>query len=80
LADIAAEFVRLKVDVIVAKATRRRRSKTGDSGHPIVFPAAGDPVAAALSELGGPGSNVSGLTLLFTDIAGNASTFARDRS
>ena len=33
-AEIAAEFVRLNVDVIVTNGTRSRRSQKGDNGHP----------------------------------------------
>jgi hypothetical protein len=33
-AEIAAEFVRLKVDVIVHERNRRPHSKAGDIGHP----------------------------------------------
>ena len=48
-AEIAAEFVRLKVDVIFAGGTEAAfAAKQATSVIPIVFPAAGDPVGSRL--------------------------------
>jgi putative ABC transport system substrate-binding protein len=71
-AEIAAEFVRLKVDVIVTYSTPPiLAAKQATSAIPIVFAAAGDPVGAGLvARLARPGSNVTGLSLLATDLAG----------
>jgi putative ABC transport system substrate-binding protein len=72
LADIAAEFVRRKVDVIVTSATPPTvAAKQATSVIPIVFAATGDPVGAGLVQsLARPGGNVTGLSLQATDAAG----------
>jgi len=65
MAEIAAEFVRLKVDVIVTQgnvptAVARRVTTV----IPIVFGLAGDPVGTGLvASLARPGGNVTGLSL-----------------
>jgi putative ABC transport system substrate-binding protein len=72
LADIAAEFVRRKVDVIVTSATPPTvAAKQATSVIPIVFAATGDPVGAGLVQsLARPGGNATGLSLQATDAAG----------
>ena len=62
---IIAEFVRLKVDVIVTHATQNVvAAKQVTSVIPIVFPSAGDPVGNALVDiLARPGGNVTGLSV-----------------
>jgi len=70
-AEIAAEFVRLKVDVIltVGSAVPTIRQVTG--AIPIVFAVAIDPVRSGLVEsLAKPGGNVTGLSLQATNLAG----------
>ena len=48
-AEIAAEFVRLKVDVIFALGTEAAlAAKQATADIPIVFPVAGDPVATGI--------------------------------
>jgi ABC-type uncharacterized transport system substrate-binding protein len=71
-AEIAAEFVRLKVDVIVAAGTISvLAAKQATSAIPIVFPAAGDPVGSGLvASLARPGGNITGLSNQSTDLAG----------
>ncbi len=61
--EIAAEFVRLKVDVIVTYATPPViAAKQATAVIPIVFAVAGDPVNAGLvASLARPGGNVTGL-------------------
>ena len=65
LADLAAELVRLKPDVIIASlnpviAAVKRATAT----IPVVFPSAGRPVEEGLiASLAQPGGNVTGLTL-----------------
>ena len=71
-ADIAAEFVRLKVDIIVTSGTSHvLAAKQATSAIPIVFATAGDPVATGLvSSLARPGGNATGLATLADDLAG----------
>jgi putative ABC transport system substrate-binding protein len=71
-AEIAAEFVLLKVDVIVAAGSASViAAKQATSVIPIVFGGAGDPVGTALIEsLARPGGNVTGLSTLATDLTG----------
>jgi putative ABC transport system substrate-binding protein len=63
-ADIAAELVRLKVDVIVTHGTSAvLAAKQATSVIPIVFASAGDPVGNGLVEtLARPKGNVTGLS------------------
>jgi ABC-type uncharacterized transport system substrate-binding protein len=70
-AEIAAEFVRLKVDVIVTAATAAVIAlKQATSVIPIVFAVAGDPVGTGLvASLARPGGNVTGLSNQSADIA-----------
>src|SRR5881398_1601071 len=70
-AEIAAEFVRRKVDVIVTSATAAVvAAKQATSVIPIVFAAAGDPVGTGLvASLARPGGNVTGLSIQQTDLA-----------
>jgi putative tryptophan/tyrosine transport system substrate-binding protein len=70
-AEIAAEFVRLKVDVIVTAGTALVvAAKQATSVIPIVFAAAGDPVGTGLvASLARPGGNVTGLSVQQTDAA-----------
>ena len=69
--EIAAEFVRLKVDVIVTSGTAAvAAAKQTTSAIPIVFATAGDPVGTGLvASLARPGGNVTGLSLQQTDLA-----------
>ena len=64
-AEIAAEFVRLKVDVIVATGTAPAlAAKQATSVIPIVFALAGDPLGTGLvASLARPGGNVTGLSI-----------------
>jgi putative ABC transport system substrate-binding protein len=70
-ADIAAEFVRLKVDVIVTGGGAVPAAKRATSLIPIVFAVANDPLGIGLvSSLARPGGNVTGLSLQAPDLAG----------
>ena len=71
LAEIAAEFVRLKVDVIVThSAAPVLAAKQATSVIPIVFAAAADPVDSGLvASLARPGGNVTGLSSQATDLS-----------
>jgi putative tryptophan/tyrosine transport system substrate-binding protein len=70
-ADIAAEFVRLKVDVIVTQGTLTViAARQATSVIPIVFAGAADPVGNDLvASLARPGGNVTGLSNQGTDLA-----------
>jgi len=70
-AQIAAEFVRLKVDIIVTSGTPQVLAvKQATSVIPIIFAAAGDPVAGGLvASLARPGGNVTGLSSQTADLA-----------
>jgi putative tryptophan/tyrosine transport system substrate-binding protein len=70
-AEIAAEFVQLKVDVIVTQGTPSvLAAKQATSVIPIVFAAVGDPVDSGLvASLSRPGGNVTGLSTQQTDTA-----------
>jgi putative ABC transport system substrate-binding protein len=63
-AEIAADFVRLKVDVIVTSGTALIiAAKQATSIIPIIFATAGDPVGTGLvASLARPGGNVTGLS------------------
>jgi len=64
LSDVAAEFVRQKVDVIVASGSPSvLPARDATSTIPVVFVAALDPVATGLAtSLAQPGGNVTGIT------------------
>jgi putative ABC transport system substrate-binding protein len=71
LAEIAAELVRLKVDVILTHTSPSVVAvKKATSVIPIVF-IAGDPVGTGVvASLARPGGNVTGLSAQATDTAG----------
>src|SRR5271168_4690542 len=70
-AEFAAEFVRLKVDVIVTAASAGYAAKRATSIIPIVLAVATDPVGDGLvMSLARPGGNVTGMSLQQNDIAG----------
>ena len=70
-AEFAAEFVRLKVDVIVTAASAAYAVKQVTSTIPIVLAVATDPVGDGLvMSLARPGGNVTGMSLQQNDIAG----------
>jgi ABC-type uncharacterized transport system substrate-binding protein len=79
-AEIAAEFVKLKVDVIVATGSEGVvAAKQATSAIPIVFAATADPVAIGLVEsLAHPGGNVTGLSAESTDFAGKEVELLRE--
>ena len=71
-AEFAAEFVQLKVDVIVSASTPSTASaKEATSVIPIVMVGNGDPIGAGLiASLARPGGNVTGMTIQETDLGG----------
>src|SRR5215510_8794311 len=79
-AELAAEFVRLKVDVIVTSGTPAvMAAQRATSTIPIIFATAGDPVGNNLvSSLARPGGNVTGLATLAADLAGKRLELLRE--
>ena len=78
-AEIAAEFVRMKVDVIVTNAFAASTVKQATSVIPIVFPMGIDPVGGDLiTNLARPGGNVTGLSVQQTDLAGKRLELLRE--
>jgi ABC-type uncharacterized transport system substrate-binding protein len=80
LAEIAAEFVRLKVDVIVTSGTPAVvQAMQATSVIPIVSAVMGDPVASGLvASLARPGGNITGLSVLAPDLGGKRLEFLRE--
>src|SRR5262247_1792598 len=80
LADFAAEFVRLKVDVIVThSAAPVIAAKQATSVIPIVFALAADPLGSGLvANLARPGGNLTGLSIQTTDLAGKRLELMRE--
>jgi len=78
-AEIVAEFVRQKVDVIVSRGTVCvLAAKQATSVIPIVF-AGGDPVGTGfVVSLARPGGNVTGLSFQQTDLAGKRLELLRE--
>ena len=72
LPDLAAELVRLKVDIIVtSSAGATLAAKKASATISIVFAAANDPVGTGLvSSLAQPGGNITGLSLMVPDLDG----------
>jgi putative ABC transport system substrate-binding protein len=69
--DLAAEMVRLQVDVIVAPGPMLTALKEATSTIPIVMAAAIDPVGQGLVQsLGHPGGNFTGLSLQSVETTG----------
>jgi putative ABC transport system substrate-binding protein len=80
LPDLAAQLVRLKVDVIVAVVTQASLAAKNATGTiPIVMLAVGDPVGAGLvASLARPGGNVTGTSVLAVEIAGKSLEMLKD--
>jgi putative ABC transport system substrate-binding protein len=72
LPELAAELVRLNVDVIVAAGTLGPlAAKQATSTIPIVMTASGDPLGSGLvASLARPGGNVTGMSLMAPDLGG----------
>jgi putative ABC transport system substrate-binding protein len=80
LPDLAAELVRLKVDVIVTYGTPPSvAAKHATTTIPIVMTTVGDPVGSGLvASLARPGGNVTGLATLSPDLVGKQLEFLKD--
>jgi len=69
--DLAAELVRLKVDLIVTQGPMVFGARAETRLIPIVFGFSGDPVEAKLvTSIARPGGNLTGLTFLSLELAG----------
>jgi putative ABC transport system substrate-binding protein len=78
-AEIAAEFVRLKVDVIVTAGPAAFAAKQATSVIPIVFATVADPLGSGLvASLARPGGNVTGLSLTSPELAGKRLELLRE--
>jgi putative ABC transport system substrate-binding protein len=76
-AEIAAEFVRLKVDVILTVGGTSAKQAT--SVIPIVFAISSDPVGTGLvASLARPGGNITGMSIQATDLAGKRLELLRE--
>jgi putative ABC transport system substrate-binding protein len=71
LPELAADLVRLKVDLILARAsTFVQPAKAATSSIPIIFVSHADPVRTGhVASLARPGGNITGLAVLMTDLA-----------
>src|ERR1043166_2765618 len=78
-AEIAAELVRLNVDVIVTSGSGVAAAKQATPLIPIVFAVAVDPLAGGLvTNLARPGANVTGLSIQSADLAGKRLELIRE--
>jgi putative ABC transport system substrate-binding protein len=76
---IAAEFARLKVDVIVTVGSAVAAAKQATSNIPIVFAVAQDPIGTGLvASLARPGGNVTGFSIQGADLAGKRLELLRE--
>jgi putative ABC transport system substrate-binding protein len=80
LPDLAAELVRLQVDLIVSVVTQASvAAKNATKTIPIVMLAVGDPIGAGLvTNLARPGGNVTGTSVLTVEVAGKSLELLRD--
>ena len=78
-AELAAQLVPLKIDVIVTAGLGVAALKQATPFIPIVFAGASDPVGSGLvATLGRPGGNVTGLSFQQTDFAGKRLELLRE--
>jgi ABC transporter substrate binding protein len=78
-AEIAAEFVRLKVDVILTVGSAVPLVRQATTVIPIVFAVGIDPVGSGLvASLAQPGGNVTGLSIQANELAGKRLELARE--
>src|SRR5215210_499713 len=80
LPDLAAELVRLKVDVIVASVTQASLAAKQATGTiPVVMVGVGDPLGSGLvANLARPGGNVTGPSSQMADVNGKQLALLRE--
>jgi putative tryptophan/tyrosine transport system substrate-binding protein len=80
LPDLAADLVRLKVDLIVASETPAvQAAKQATNTIPIVMAPSGDPVGTGqVASLAKPGGNVTGLSAATAELAGKSLELLRE--
>jgi putative ABC transport system substrate-binding protein len=80
LAGLAAELVRLNVDILVAAQTPAiTAAKQATSQIPIVMAGAGDPVGTGLiASLARPGGNITGISATTAELGGKLLEFIRE--
>src|SRR5262249_4804720 len=78
--ELAAELVRLNVDVILAPATPAVRAARQETKTiPIVFATVGDPLGTGMvASLARPGGNITGVSLISSDLAGKRLDLLRE--
>ena len=78
--DLAAELVRLKVDLILTRGTAAvTAAKNATRTIPIVMAASGDPVGTGVvTGLARPGGNVTGLSALTVEVSGKRIQLLKD--
>jgi putative ABC transport system substrate-binding protein len=78
-AEIAAEFVHLKVDIVVTAGPHVATLMQATAVIPIVFALAHDPVGGGIvASLARPGGNITGLSTQGTDLAGKRLELLRE--
>ena len=78
-AEIAAEFVQIKVDVVVTVGSAVAAVKQATSTIPIVFAIAVDPVGTGIvASLARPGGNITGLSTQTADLTGKKIELLRE--
>jgi ABC-type uncharacterized transport system substrate-binding protein len=78
-AEIAAEFARFKVDIIVTGGVAVPAAKQATSAIPIVFAVDNDPVGAGfVASLARPGGNITGLSVQSPDLVGKRLDLLRE--
>jgi len=78
--DLAAELVRLKVDVILTRGTPAViAAKNATRTIPVVMAASGDPVlSGVVASLARPGGNVTGLSAIVVQVSGKRLELLRE--
>jgi putative ABC transport system substrate-binding protein len=79
LAELAAELIRLNVEVIVTPGTAVWAAKGATKSVPIVFSVSGDPVDAGfVKSLARPDGNMTGITWLAFELVGKRLEFLKE--